>query len=305
MRKLLCIGASSRENIQDMTLTEVRQLLAELDIRPSKALGQNFLIDGNILRILIEQADLRSDESALEIGPGLGVLTVELVARARRVVAIEKDRRLCQYLRGQLDGVDLIEGDAVDVLEQADFQIDAPYKVVSNLPYNISTPILERLVERKDKPRAMILTVQREVAHRLAATPRHKDYGALTVFTQLWYHVTIAHIISPRCFYPAPKVDSAIVVHRAARPTSEAAQRRAVSRHRPSGLRPTPQDAAQAACVIRGRGRRVCRGLGCADGARRRTRGGTVDHSGQHPDAKRVKNNEFIPPRWPGQPAWA
>ncbi len=195
-----------------MTLTEVRQLLAELDIRPSKALGQNFLIDGNILRILIEQADLRRDESVLEIGPGLGVLTVELVARAKRVVAIEKDPRLCQYLRGQLDGIELIEGDAVDVLEQADFRIDAPYKVVSNLPYNISTPILERLVEREDKPRAMILTVQREVAHRLAATPRHKDYGALTVFTQLWYHVTVAHIISPRCFYPAPKVDSAIVV---------------------------------------------------------------------------------------------
>ncbi len=195
-----------------MTLTEVRQVLAELDIRPSKALGQNFLIDGNILRILIEQADLRRDESALEIGPGLGVLTVELVARARRVVVIEKDPRLCQYLRGQLDGVELIEGDAVAVLERADFQIDAPYKVVSNLPYNISTPILERLVEREDKPRAMVLTVQREVAHRLAATPRHKDYGALTVFTQLWYHVTIAHDISPRCFYPAPKVDSAIVV---------------------------------------------------------------------------------------------
>ncbi len=202
----------SRENIRHMTLTEVRQLLAELDIRPSKALGQNFLIDGNILRILVEQADLRRDESVLEIGPGLGVLTVELVVRARRVVAIEKDPRLCRYLRDQLDGVELIEGDAVDVLERADFQIDAPYKVVSNLPYNISTPILERLVEREDKPRAMILTVQREVAHRLAATPRHKDYGALTVFTQLWYHVTIAHIISPRCFYPAPKVDSAIVV---------------------------------------------------------------------------------------------
>lgn len=195
-----------------MTLTEVRQLLAELDIRPSKALGQNFLIDGNILRILIDQADLRRDESVLEIGPGLGVLTIELVARAKRVVAIEKDARLCRYLRGEVDGVELIEDDAVEVLEQTRIPIDAPYKVVSNLPYSISTPILERLVEREDKPRGMVLTVQREVAHRLAATPRHKDYGALTVFTQLWYHVTIAHIVSPRCFYPAPTVDSAIVV---------------------------------------------------------------------------------------------
>ncbi len=195
-----------------MTLTEVRRLLAEFDIRPSKALGQNFLIDGNILRILIEQADLRHDDTVLEIGPGLGVLTVELVARARRVVAIEKDPRLCQYLRDHVDGVELIEGDAVDVLS-SEFKLQGSgFKVVSNLPYNISTPILERLVEREDKPRAMVLTVQREVAHRLAATPRHKDYGALTVFTQLCYHVTIAHIISPQCFYPAPRVDSAIVV---------------------------------------------------------------------------------------------
>lgn len=195
-----------------MTLTQVRQLLAGFDIRPSRALGQNFLIDGNILRILVEQADLRRDETVLEIGPGLGVLTVELVVRAKRVVAIEKDPRLCRYLREHVAGVELVEGDAVEVLERPDFRIASPYKVMSNLPYCMSTPILERLVEREDKPRAMVLTVQREVAHRLAATPRHKDYGALTVFTQLWYHVTIAHIISPQCFYPAPQVDSAIVV---------------------------------------------------------------------------------------------
>jgi len=162
-----------------MTLTQVRQLLTELDIRPSKALGQNFLIDGNILRILIEQADLRGDETVLEIGPGLGVLTVELVARAKRVVAIEKDKRLWLYLRDHVDGVELIEGDAVEILEQPHFHIAPPYKVVSNLPYSISTPILERLVEREDQPRAMVLTLQREVANRLAATPRHKDYGAL------------------------------------------------------------------------------------------------------------------------------
>jgi 16S rRNA (adenine1518-N6/adenine1519-N6)-dimethyltransferase len=195
-----------------MTLTQVRQLLEEFEIRPSKALGQNFLIDGNILRILVEQADLRHDETVLEIGPGLGALTVELVARAKHVVAIEKDTRLCRYLRGQVDGVELIEGDAVEVLERPDFRITSPYKVVANLPYSISTPILERLVERLDKPRAMVLTVQREVAQRLAATPRHKDYGALTVFTQLCYHVTIAHVVSPRCFFPSPRVDSAIVV---------------------------------------------------------------------------------------------
>lgn len=189
-----------------MTPTEVRQLLDELGIRPSKALGQNFLVDRNILAIIVETADVRRDETILEIGPGLGVLTAELITRAKRVVAIEKDRRLCEHLRETLPGVELIEGDAVEV------ELPACDKVVANLPYSISTPILERLVEGDAKPRALIITLQREVAHRLAATPRHKDYGALTLFTQLHYHVTIAHIISPRCFYPEPKVESALVV---------------------------------------------------------------------------------------------
>jgi 16S rRNA (adenine1518-N6/adenine1519-N6)-dimethyltransferase len=189
-----------------MTLTEVRQLLAELDVRPSKVLGQNFLIDGNILGIIVATADVRRDETILEVGPGLGVLTAELVARAKRVIAIEKDPRLYAYLRERLPGVELIQGDAVEVpLPRCD-------KVVANLPYSISTPILERFVEGESKPRALVVTLQREVAQRLAAAPRHKHYGALTLFTQLHYHVTIAHIVSPHCFYPEPQVESAIVI---------------------------------------------------------------------------------------------
>lgn len=189
-----------------MTRTEVRQLLNELDVRPSKALGQNFLIDRNILAIIVETADVRRDETILEIGPGLGVLTAELAARAKRVIAIEKDRRLCEHLRATLPGIELIEGDAVEV------ELPPCDKVVANLPYSISTPILERFVESDRKPRALVVTLQREVAQRLATKPRHKDYGALTLFTQLHYHVTIAHIISPGCFYPEPQVESALVV---------------------------------------------------------------------------------------------
>jgi 16S rRNA (adenine1518-N6/adenine1519-N6)-dimethyltransferase len=189
-----------------MTLTEVRQLLDGLGIRPSKALGQNFLVDRNILAIIVETADVRRDETILEIGPGLGVLTAELAARARRVIAIEKDRQLCEHLCETLPGIELIEGDAVEV------ELPACDKVVANLPYSISTPILERFVEGERKPRTLVVTLQREVAQRLAATPRHKDYGALTLFTGLYYHVTIAHIISPQCFYPEPQVESALVV---------------------------------------------------------------------------------------------
>ena len=195
-----------------MTLTEVRRLLDELGIRPSKALGQNFLIDGNILQIILREADVRRDETVLEIGPGLGVLTEALVERAKHVVAIEKDRRLCDYLRERFPQVELIAGDAVEVLDSRFTVQGSGFKVVSNLPYSISTPILEQLVESDLKPRRMVVTLQREVGRRLAARPRHKDYGALTVFTQLHYHCTVAHVVSPRCFYPSPRVESAIVV---------------------------------------------------------------------------------------------
>jgi 16S rRNA (adenine1518-N6/adenine1519-N6)-dimethyltransferase len=189
-----------------MTLTEVRRVLDELGLRPSKALGQNFLVDGNILRIIVEQADVRRDETVLEIGPGLGVLTEELAARAKLVIAIEKDRRLCEYLRGKFPDIELVEGDAAEV------ELPACDKVVANLPYSISTPTLERLVEGEAKPRRMVVALQREVAQRLAAPPRSKDYGALTLFTGLRYHVTVAHLISPHCFYPEPRVESAVVV---------------------------------------------------------------------------------------------
>jgi 16S rRNA (adenine1518-N6/adenine1519-N6)-dimethyltransferase len=188
-----------------MTLTQVRQILDEFDIRPSKALGQNFLIDGNILQIILREADVRRDETVVEIGPGLGMLTAELSERPKRFIAIEKDPRLCHYLRRKFPELELIEGDAVEAaLPPCD-------KVVANLPYSISTPILERFVEGEPKPRAIVVTLQREVAQRLAARPRTKEYGALTLFTQLYYHVTIAHVVSPRCFYPAPQVESAVV----------------------------------------------------------------------------------------------
>jgi len=195
-----------------MTQTEVRKLLEELCLRPSRALGQNFLIDGNILQIIMREADVRRDETVLEIGPGLGVLTEVLAARVRRLVAIEKDRRLCEYLREQFPQVELIEGDAVEVLRSGFTVHGSGLKVVSNLPYNISTPILEQLVEGELHPRRMVVTLQREVAQRLAAQPRQKDYGALTLYTRLRYHCTVAHVISPGCFYPSPQVESAIVV---------------------------------------------------------------------------------------------
>jgi len=194
-----------------MTLTEVRRLLADLELRPRKALGQNFLVDRNILEIILHEADVRSEDTVLEVGPGLGILTAALIRCTRRVVAIEKDRHLCQYLRTQFSGLELIEGDAMDVLRAGTLHLPSSFRVVANLPYNLSTPLLEQWVEGRYRPQKMVLTLQREVAERLAARPRSKEYGALTLFTQLRYHVTIVHGVSARCFYPEPGVQSAVV----------------------------------------------------------------------------------------------
>jgi 16S rRNA (adenine1518-N6/adenine1519-N6)-dimethyltransferase len=195
-----------------MKLSEVQQTLQRLGLRPSKALGQHFLIDRNILGIIIDQARLSRDDTILEIGTGLGVLTRELLLRAGRVIGIEKDTRLCAYLRDLLPGLDLIEGDAVEVVGSG-FPSPGPgLKVVANLPYNISTPVLERLVESGSPPCRMVLLLQREVADRLVARPRTKTYGALTLYTRLRYHPTLVHVVSARCFYPRPHVESAIVL---------------------------------------------------------------------------------------------
>jgi 16S rRNA (adenine1518-N6/adenine1519-N6)-dimethyltransferase len=189
-----------------MTITELRRVIEQIGLRPSKALGQNFLIDANIVEIILREARVRADETVIEIGPGLGALTGPLAGQAGRLVVVEKDARLAAYVRRAFPEIELIEGDAVEV------ELPPCDKVVGNLPYNISTPVLQRFVESEPKPRAIIVTLQREVAHRLAAKPRQKDYGALTLFTQLYYHGTIAHIVSPRCFFPEPKVESAVVV---------------------------------------------------------------------------------------------
>jgi 16S rRNA (adenine1518-N6/adenine1519-N6)-dimethyltransferase len=208
-----------------MKPSDCKALLAELNIRPTKSLGQNFLVDSNILDIIARAAQLRPDDIIVEIGPGLGSLTTRLVSHAQLVIAVEKDARLHAWLRQQFaaaPNLQLLCADALEVpiKHSASFSgvrsdqlclPDDQFKVVANLPYSISSPLLERFVENAPRPTLMTLTLQREMAERLAATPASKQYGALTLFTQLYYHVTVEHIVSPRCFYPAPDVESAVV----------------------------------------------------------------------------------------------
>lgn len=193
--------------------TQVRGLLDELGIHPSRALGQNFLIDANVLRILVDAAQLAGDDHVLEVGPGLGVLTDELAARAGRLVAVEKDWRLAAYLTERYAATPAVEIISGDMLKQRfdDLGDGKLRKLVANLPYRPGTRILVDVVRSAVPPDLMVLTVQREVADRLVADVGNKDYGLLGVWVGRLYDAELVKVVSPTCFWPAPAVNSAIV----------------------------------------------------------------------------------------------
>lgn len=193
---------------------EIRELAAQLDLRPSKSLGQNFVIDGNVCRKIVRVADVRSDDIALEIGPGLGSLTLALLEEAASVVAIEIDPRLATQLPitaalhsdrpSQLSVVtsDALAIRALDVV---------PTVLVANLPYNVSVPVFLHLLEYFPTLRSGVVMVQAEVADRLAAKPNSKEYGIPSVKAAWWADVSGAGSVSRSIFWPAPNVDSKLV----------------------------------------------------------------------------------------------
>ena len=193
--------------------SEVRELLDQLKLRPRRALGQNFLIDANILRILLSTANLHQDDHVLEIGPGLGVVTEWLLRWSGRVTANEVDPTLAAHLRRRFADeprLTLIEADALDV-NVKDLLAGGVNKVVANLPYSIGSRFMVNLVMASSAPERIVVTVQREVADRLTAAPGTKDYGLLGILAQQRYTVRRRKDISPTCFLPAPEVRSAIV----------------------------------------------------------------------------------------------
>jgi len=194
--------------------SEIRDLLDRLGIRPRKSLGQHFLIDGNILDILLNAADLKQSDRVLEVGPGLGTVTQRLLETGAQVVAIEKDARMAAWLEeffADQSGLRLLHEDAL----KSDWGklLAGPYgvKVVANLPYGVGSRILVDWVRSASPPELIVVTVQLEVAERLAARPGDKDYGLLSVWTQLRYDVDIVKTVSRTCFLPPPVVASAIV----------------------------------------------------------------------------------------------
>jgi 16S rRNA (adenine1518-N6/adenine1519-N6)-dimethyltransferase len=190
---------------------EVRTLLERFGLRAQKGFGQNFLTDPFVLDAIVEAADLGSDDHVLEVGPGLGVLTRALAERARRVVAVEIDRGMVTAL-GELladcPNVEIVEGDALR-LDPASLIGADPYKVIANLPYYITSPLLRHFFEAAVPPTKLVVMVQREVAERIVADPG--ELSLLAVSVQYYGRPSVVGRIPASAFFPAPKVDSAIL----------------------------------------------------------------------------------------------
>lgn len=186
-----------------------------------KHLGQNFLVNVHIAEKMISSACLSSEDVVLEIGPGLGALTRKICDTGARVIALEKDSALIPKLRQTImaDNFELVEG---DVLTYDFAQIPVPVKVIGNIPYNISTQIIERLIDNRTYFSEVFLTTQLEFAKRLTAVPGTKDFGSLTCFLQYHADVEILFSVSARCFCPVPKVTSSFIRMRFREPELQA-----------------------------------------------------------------------------------
>jgi len=211
-----------------MTLTEMRRILAEGDIRLTKSLGQNFLHDQNQLRRMVALAELKAGDQVLEIGPGLGPLTEKLLETGAKVLAVEKDARLADWLRERLGGaarLALVADDGLEWLRRESRDLSS-WKVVANLPYSVASPLLVELAGLPARPERMVVTLQLEVARRLMAGPGSRDYGILSLLIQLDYEADAWHKIPASCFFPAPKVDSACLrLRRRLKPLATEAER--------------------------------------------------------------------------------
>ena len=184
------------------------------NLRPLKRLGQNFLIDANIKEKIIEAIRPAADDIIVEIGPGLGALTGGLVSLSRKVIAVEKDSRLCDALRegvgAKAKNLVLINDDILKV-DLSSLAGNEKIKLAGNLPYYITTPILEYIIENKRLIKSAVITIQREVADRILASPGGKEYGSLSCFVQYHTRPEYLYTISRKCFKPQPSVDSSLI----------------------------------------------------------------------------------------------
>jgi 16S rRNA (adenine1518-N6/adenine1519-N6)-dimethyltransferase len=196
-----------------LTPTAVRDLLARHGVRPSRALGQNFLADPNTARRIVRLAGVTAADRVLEIGPGIGSLTLALAEVGADVVALELDRHLLPVLGEVLAGVEGVRVEYGDALRTDYTRLlgDGPWTVVANLPYNIATPLVAQLLESVPAVTSLFVMVQREVGERLAAPTGSDAYGAVSVKVAYYSVAAVAGLVPPTVFVPRPKVESALV----------------------------------------------------------------------------------------------
>ena len=188
------------------------------NIKPLKRLGQNFLVDKGIVREIISAAEIKPGDIVLEIGPGLGALTKKLAKRAGKVIAVEKDPRMCEILQENLKdfkNIEIVQGDILKLDPKPEVKPRQPrvlkssFKIVANLPFYITAPVIRKFLEAKNPPKEMVLIVQKEVAQRICAKPPRMNLLAISV--QFYARPEIIAYVSKKAFWPQPKVDAAII----------------------------------------------------------------------------------------------
>ncbi|MGC3989515.1 MAG: 16S rRNA (adenine(1518)-N(6)/adenine(1519)-N(6))-dimethyltransferase RsmA [Chthoniobacteraceae bacterium] len=197
-----------------MTRTEINEALEQLGTRPTKSLGQNFLHDQNLSAWLVDQLEITPGDHVVEIGPGLGALSEHVIPKAGFSTLIEKDGRLAGYLGERFAGNPAVEIHHLDALDYdpRHLFLKGPAKLLGNLPYYVTSPIMFHFAAEPSPVSRMVLTMQKEVAERLSAAPRTKEYGALTLVIGRRWRVKYLRTLPPEVFMPAPKVDSAAIL---------------------------------------------------------------------------------------------
>ena len=192
------------------SISNIKSLLKKHNAVPSKRFGQNFLIDKNIIKKILNQAKLGSKDIVLEIGPGIGTMTRELAKKAQKIIAVEKDPKMIEILKETTQDFQNIEIINADIMKYEVPKIKyRDYKVVANLPYYITSPVIRKLLETENKPKEIILMVQKEVAQRICVLPPKTNLLAISV--QFYAKPKIISYVSKKAFFPKPKVDSAII----------------------------------------------------------------------------------------------
>lgn len=198
----------------DLKEYKTQDLVKKYNFKFSKSLGQNFLIDDSVLTNIVEGAEVNDKDYVIEIGPGVGTLTAKLLLKAKKVTSIELDNDLIPILQeelGQYENFNLIHNDALKVDFNALMEGEESIKLVANLPYYVTTPIIVKLLKDGYNFKSLTIMIQKEVAERIDSEPNCKEYGALSVLVQYYCNTSIVRRVAPSCFMPRPKVESIVI----------------------------------------------------------------------------------------------